>query len=69
MFKRLTMLKGLFLGLFATASLSAAPLDAPDTGDLTSTIVNYGGAAIAVAIAYMLWPVAVKAIKLIRSAI
>jgi len=65
--KKLTKIA--LLGAVATASVSAAPLDAPDTGDITGTILAYGGAAIAVATAFVLWPIAVKAFKLIRASI
>lgn len=65
--KKLT--KIVTLGAVATASANAGALPAPDTADITGTIVAYGGAAIAVATAYVLWPIAVKAFKLIRASI
>ncbi len=57
-----------FLGFLGIASLvtvtaSAAPLAAPDTTDLIGTIVAYGGAAVALWLAYILYPIAIRLLK------
>ena len=57
------MKKILSLLAISASSIFAAPLSAPDTGDITGTIAAYGGAAVAIAVAYMLWPYAIRMLK------
>ncbi len=58
-----------FLGLVGLASVglvtsaSAVPIAAPDTSDITGTIIAFGGAAIAVWLAYIIFPIAIKVLK------
>jgi len=52
------------LTMFAlTTGANAAAIAAPDTTDIVGTVVNFGGAAITVWLAYIIYPVAIKVLK------
>lgn len=63
--KKLTaMLMAMVLGMFlTTATAFGAPIAAPDTTDIVTSIVNFGGAAIAVWLAYIIYPIAIRVLK------
>lgn len=61
MYKKALLLGSMFAGM--TSFASAAPVAAPDTADIISTIANFGGAAIALWTAYIIYPIAVKVLN------
>ena len=65
--KTSTVSKVLFSAAALTSTVFAAPLAAPDTTDIVTTIVAFGGAAVLVKLGYIIYPIVMKTIGLLRS--